>query len=141
MWPQTFEERLVEWKNLRTQAQDLPADKALLAINQWWWTTPQVNHYIHWDDWRVWPGPWDLLADNIYCDLARALGIMYTVMMVPQFNLSEVQLIRTDDGNLVLVDDGKYTLNYYPSDIVNIASERSQKQDAYDSALFRHLIG
>lgn len=141
MWPQTFEERLVEWKNLRTQAQDLAADVALLQINQWWWTTPQVNHYMHWDDWRSWPGPWDLLADNIYCDLARALGIVYTIMMIPQFDHVELQLAKTNDGNLVLVNDRKYILNYCPGDIVNIGSECSQIQDAYDSALFRHLIG
>lgn len=120
IWPGDFDARLRSWRDLRDQCHGLDAYHALTSINDWWWRCPISNHYLHWDDWQNWPDPWQLLADNIYCDLARALGIVYTVEIMDRPDITDCYLVQDRDHNLVLVDQGKYILNWSPGEIVNI---------------------
>lgn len=120
MWPKNFADRLESWNQLRTTAQTLPLPEALTAINQWWFTSPWKSYYLHWDDQPIWPDPWQLLNDNIYCDLARGLGILYTISLLDRADMAPADLILTDDGyNLVQVAKEKYILNWEPDSIVN----------------------
>ena len=99
-----------------------------------------VNHHLHWDDWRDWPDPWNLLADNIWCDVAKALGIMYTLLLVEHKDIVDIQMITDDEANLVLINDGKYILNWAPGEIVNISSTpRSIKKSVVPEQL-KHLL-
>jgi hypothetical protein len=112
MWPQQFEKRLIAWNSLRSTANDLPLQESLLAINKWWQQVPWRPYYLHWDDQTEWPDPWQLLSDNIYCDVAKGLGIMYTIMLLNRSDLTDAILAETDQGNLVLLESGKYILNW-----------------------------
>jgi hypothetical protein len=112
MWPVKFEQRLIAWNQLRTSSKNLPIDQALANINSWWNDTPWRAYHLHWDDRLTWPDPWELLSDNIYCDIARGLGILYTIAMLDRDDLEDVTFAATDQGNLVLVDSGKYILNW-----------------------------
>ena len=112
MWPVKFEQRLIAWNQLRTSSKNLPIDQALANINSWWNDTPWRAYHLHWDDRVTWPDPWELLSDNIYCDIARGLGILYTIAMIDRDDLEDVIFASTDQGNLVLVDSGKYILNW-----------------------------
>ena len=112
MWPVKFEQRLIAWNQLRTSSKNLPIDQALANINSWWNDTPWRAYHLHWDDRATWPDPWELLSDNIYCDIARGLGILYTIAMIDRDDLEDVIFASTDQGNLVLVDSGKYILNW-----------------------------
>lgn len=141
MWPQAFEERLQEWNDLRTASSETTFPDSLHTINDWWFRAPMVNRYLHWDDQENWPGPWDLLADNMFCDLARALGIMYTLVMLDVDKTHEVSLVQTIDDNLVQVDQGKYILNWAPGQILNIQSLNSSIVKRLHSASVRQLIG
>lgn len=141
MWPLTFDERLVAWKSLRTQVVDLDIHDALMAINDWWFFAPQATHYLHWDEVSSWPTPWELLADNIYCELARALGIVYTILSVPDIQDVQFTMVETTQGSLVLVSGMKYILNYSPGEIVNIHTNLPQVKRAYPGNLFRHSVG
>jgi hypothetical protein len=124
MWPITFDQRLESWSKLREQVCDQDVATALTAINQWWFRTPWKSYYLHWDDQPVWPDPWQLLSDNVYCDLARALGIVYTISMLDRADMAPVDLILTEDGyNLVQVAKEKYILNWEPDSIVNTFQE------------------
>jgi len=114
-----FEERLQQWNRLREICSTLPLDECLLNINQWWFQTAWCPYHLHWDDWRDWPDPWQLLSDNIYCDVARGLGIMYTITMLDRADLQDSQLVEEDQRNLVLVNKRKYILNYSHDDILN----------------------
>jgi hypothetical protein len=139
MWPDTFESRLLDWNDLRSSCarQDTPIRYSL--INDWWFRAPMVNRYLHWDDWRDWPTPWELLNDNIYCDLARALGMLYTIIMIdPQ---DHIELARCDQDNLVRVQQGKYILNWCPGDIVNIRSQEFTVTKTLDGTLFQKKLG
>jgi hypothetical protein len=112
MWCSTFEQRLAAWNSLRDRVRDQSKSDALAEINAWWQKTPWRAYHLHWDDRQDWPDPWQLLSDNIYCDLARALGIMYTITVLDRDDMQDAELVETEQGNLVLVEGGKYILNW-----------------------------
>ena len=124
IWPAAFAARLDRWNQLRNQVQDLPIESALTKINQWWFRAPWVPYHLHWDDQATWPDPWQLLSDNMYCDLARGLGILYTITMLDRADMTPASLVLTQEGhNLVLLPNEKYILNWEPDTVVNTNSE------------------
>jgi hypothetical protein len=124
MWPVLFADRLAAWADLRSQCQSLDLESALTAINAWWFQTPWRPYYLHWDDQATWPDPWQLLSDDVYCDLARALGILYTISMLDCADMADAKLVLTEDGsNLVLVAKEKYILNWKVDTVVNTFQE------------------
>ena len=124
VWPVTFEFRLDSWTQLRTRANSLPVDQALDAINSWWFSSPWTGYHLHWDDREDWPDPWQLLDDNMFCEVARGLGILYTITLLDRVDIDSAELVLTKTGhNLVLVDKSKYILNWDKSSIVNINPE------------------
>jgi len=112
MWCQTFEQRLAAWNSLRDRVRDQAKPDALREINAWWQQTPWRAYHLHWDDRQDWPDPWQLLSDNIYCDLARGLGILYTITVLDRDDMQDAELIETEQGNLVQLEGGKYILNW-----------------------------
>lgn len=141
MWPGTFEERLPEWRRLRDQSTEQDLESALQCINDWWQRTPWRPYYLHWDDQKTWPDPWSLLADDVYCDLARALGILYTIMLIERKDVVAVELVQTEESNLVLVNKGKYILNWGLGELLNIDSADIKIKKRLDSEAVRHLLG
>lgn len=124
MWPTTFSNRLAGWSLLREQTQNLPINSALEKINSWWFQAPWRPYYLHWDDQPTWPDPWQLLSDDVYCDLARGLGILYTVSLLDRADMADAELVLTEDSiNLVLVAKEKYILNWEPDTVVNTFQE------------------
>lgn len=92
-------------------------------------------------DWADWPDPWQLLSKPALCDLARSVGMLYTVIMIFDDRLP-TRLIQTKDNNLVLVDTEKYILNWSPDMIVNIRSPRPKEIVREIAASeFERLIG
>lgn len=120
MWPSTFEARFQSWHDLRGCVVDLPKSQCLEKINQWWFQSPWSGFYLHWDDKQTWPNPWQLLEDNIFCSLARGLGMLYTISLLDRDDLQQVELVETKNDNLVSIDEGIYVLNWCPNQIVNI---------------------
>ena len=121
MWPQSFDKRLQSWQSLRHRCADLHIQQTLSQINAWWFHTPWSAYYLHWDDIESWPDPWQLLSDNIYCPLARGLGILYTIAMLDRLDLQDACMIEHLSDNLVLVSGEKYILNWDPDQVVNIS--------------------
>jgi len=115
-----FEDRLIQWNQLRENNNDNTLDQALYNINNWWQMLPIDSHYLHWEDTRNWPNPWDLLADGIFCGLAKSLGIVYTLQLINRADINDITLVQTNEGdNLVLVNQGLYILNWSPTEILN----------------------
>jgi hypothetical protein len=124
MWPQTFSARLESWNLLRSRCQNLSVKLALEQINAWWFGAPWQPYYLHWDDQKTWPDPWQLLSDDVYCDLARGLGILYTISLLERADMGSARLVLTESGhNLVQVGETKYILNWEPDMIVNTFHE------------------
>jgi hypothetical protein len=92
-----------------------------VEIDKWWQQTPLLTHYLHPTDLPNWPGPWELLVENTYCTLARGLGMCYTLLLM---NITDIEyvLAKDIDGDevpLVLVDNAKYLLNYWPNTVIS----------------------
>jgi hypothetical protein len=120
MWPRDFAARLESWTALRRQTQDQDLETALAAINAWWFNTPWQAYYLDWDNQLTWPDPWQLLSDNVYCDVAKALGILYTITLLDRADMADATLVLTEDHrNLVLVSKTKYILNWNSDSVVN----------------------
>jgi len=141
MWPRTFAERLESWTQLRQQASTADAETALRAINSWWFQTPWRAYHLHWDDRDVWPDPWQLLSDDLYCPLARGLGILYTITMLDRPDLQGAVLVEVDSDNLVLVHEKKYILNWDSDTIVNINPTGSRTRHSITQEQIKQQIG
>ena len=133
MWKTSYEERLADWFELRHASEHLPLEQQLHLINNRWFRAPMVNRVVTWDDPSDWPNPWDLLVNSGYCELARALGIVYTLMMLENPQYTDLSIIATGNDNLVLVDRGKYILNWAPGEVLNINSTPFTVQDSINS--------
>lgn len=141
MWPADFAGRLESWNRLRDQTQTLSAEHALQKINAWWFDAPWKPYYLHWDDIKTWPDPWELLSDNYYCDLARALGILYTITLLDRADLGDATLVLTETGdNLVLVSKSKYILNWDRDTIVNTIQAVNFKKQLTQSAVKQQYL-
>jgi hypothetical protein len=117
----TYEARLQDWFQLRKSVINLPIDKQCITIDEWWQRAPLVTHHLHPQDIDNWPDPWELLSENTYCEVARALGMCYTLYLIG-VNDIELVLARNDtaeDVVLVLVDNAKYILNYWPNTVIS----------------------
>ena len=116
-----YESRLQSWATFRNTISVLPIDQQCIEIDRFWQRVPLQSHYLHPDFIDEWPSPWQLLSDNNYCYYARALGMIYTLLLVGN---KELELVEAKDDNsnevvLVLVDNAKYLLNYWPDTVVN----------------------
>ncbi len=135
-WPATFEARLDSWNQLRTQVADQPVESALETINSWWFQSPWTAYHLHWDDQITWPDPWQLLSDNMYCEVARGLGILYTITCLNRDDMDSAELVLTkDDRNLVLLDKSKYILNWDRTVVLNTSSEIEFKKSLHQSQI------
>ena len=140
MWPKTFAERLESWTQLRKHTSTADADTALHAINSWWFQTPWRAYHLHWDDRAVWPDPWQLLSDDLYCPLARGLGILYTITILDRPDLQDAVLAEFDSDNLVLVAKKKYILNWDSTTVVNINPTGSQTRQSITQEQIKQQI-
>ena len=116
-----YEARLKSWYDLRKSLEDSDIKTICLAIDNWWQKAPLVNHHLHPNDIDNWPGPWDLLVENNYCQIARGLGMVYTLQLV---GIKDIDFcIAIDDNSeecaLVMVDSAKYVMNYYPNTVIS----------------------
>jgi hypothetical protein len=116
-----YEARLKSWYDLRKSLEDSDVKTSCLAIDNWWQRAPLVNHYLHPNDVDNWPGPWELLVENNYCQIARGLGMVYTLQLV---GIKDIDFcIAIDDNSeecaLVMVNNAKYILNYYPNTVIS----------------------
>ena len=111
-WPREFELRLRDWNALRDQAQHLDQISALRLINQWWRQAPWCAMSLCWQDQPAWPDPWTLLQGDGFCDLARALGMSYTVIMLPGQDLRHCELRELAGRDVVTMSGARYILNW-----------------------------
>lgn len=116
-----YQTRLKTWVDLRNKIICLPIKEQVIEVDKFWQLVPLQHHYLHTDFIKDWPTPWQLISDNTYCYYARALGIIYSLLLLGNKSLELVD--AKDDNNnevvLVLVDDAKYVLNYWPKTVLN----------------------
>ena len=123
MWNLKPDERLRHWQDFRQSINKQSFTEALHTTQHLWCYAPYVAHYLTTDHIEEWPGPWELIYENYYCDLANALGIVYTLYLSNHKTDLEIQIFSDvttkEQINAVVVQGGKYVLNYIHDEIVN----------------------
>ena len=123
-WNLRVNDRLAEWKDFRHKLSDLPLESAVVELNKMWSTAPFVNYNLDPSEPKSWPDPWTLLAENYWCDVAKTLGIVYTLYFTNHKSTpAEIRVYYDYQDKIkytvAWIDHGKYILNYYPYEIVN----------------------
>lgn len=144
MWTLRPEERLHQWRAHRESISARDLESALQATSQLWSYAPYVAHYLAADLIAEWPDPWALVHENYYCDLAKALGMLYTLYLCDHWDNTidnlEIRVYKDlDTGdilNTVWVNRGKYILNLRFNEIVNkhLVDEKLQLKHRYSVA-------
>ena len=128
MWTLKPEERLREWKSFRNQIGAMSIEDACKQTTHLWSYAPYLAHYLDPDrshSMIAWPDPWLLLHENHYCDLAKSLGMLYTLYLSEHkptdltLSIYRNAQIR-ETHNLVELGQGKYILNFEFDTVVNI---------------------
>lgn len=116
-------ERLTRWREFRKTLNSLPFEKAVERVGEFWATCPYCPYYLDADLPDTWPNPWTLIEENWYCDLAKALGILYTIKFTTHDPEVEIRVYVDPETkytyNLVWVEQGKYILNMINGQVVN----------------------
>jgi hypothetical protein len=143
MWQGHSEKRLVAWADLRNSCKENPSlDEVITTIHDWWQQAPMVLHYLHCDLVDDWPDPWDLIAENTYCSLAKCLGMCYTIRMLGRQDVDDVCILEIDNNDyIVQINNGLYCLNWNIDKVVNMKQlENIEITRNIDSAVFAHKI-
>lgn len=116
-----YDSRLRSWYDLRQKLQNSDTQTKCVDIDKFWQAAPLINHHLHPNDVSSWPGPWDLLSENIYCELARGLGMVYTLLLLGTTDVDFCLATNdnSEDVAIVLVDGAKYVLNYWPNTVLS----------------------
>ena len=127
MWNLRVGPRLAEWRMFRADISHMSLSDACDATNDLWSEAPICGRKLDPSLPNTWPTPWELLAETAFCDLSKALGIMYTLAL-SSHNNSDLELCVYSDSeeyhHIVLVDAGDYVLSYEPFKVVNITHEQ-----------------
>ena len=116
-------DRLRLWQDFRHRISGLSLDEAVKETGHMWSYAPYQKYYLTLDEPELWPGPWELIFENYYCNLAIALGIVYTLYLSEHKPEIEIRVYNDPSSmeqyNLVFVEQGKYVINMVHDEIVN----------------------
>ena len=118
-------DRLDRWKSFRFSLNEFSIAKAIELTNELWAACPFTPFYLDPESPDSWPDPWTLLDENYYCDLAKVLGIIYTLHLCDHGQTLNPELrIYTNTRtrhtyHIAYLCDGKYVLNLIEGEILN----------------------
>lgn len=120
------EDRLRSWREFRAKLESLPIEQALTQTAEFWARAPFVPYNLDPAQIESWPDPWTLIDENVYCDIAKCLGIVYTITLTKHRSDLDVELRVYQDPktryeyNLAWINQGKYILNMIDGEVLNI---------------------
>lgn len=127
------DDRIIAWREWRNSLENLSKQDAIETVAQTWAHVPTVLHYLAPDQVEEWPNPWQLITDNIYCDLGICLGMYYSLALIetPKIDDLSIQIYKGPSGwiNLSSIDQGKYVLNYNHGRVVNMSCVEKDRLD------------
>lgn len=123
MWNLRPLDRIFHWKDFREGLRFLTLEECLVEVSHLWSFAPFVNYYLDPESCAKWPDPWTLLHENYYCDLAKTLGMFYTIALSEHGKNKIVLSIlehkkKKEQINIVIVND-THILNYDFNSVVN----------------------
>ena len=125
MFKLSTDDRLDRWKSFRVTLNEFSIGKAIELTNELWAACPFTPFYLDPENPNNWPDPWTLLEENYYCDLAKVLGIIYTLHLCNHGQNLQPELriyLNTKTRHtyhIAYLCDGKYVLNLIEGEIVN----------------------
>jgi hypothetical protein len=117
--------RLSEWKSIRDKLSQVELPIAIAKAQELWHSCPFTPFYLDPDNPKDWPDPWQLLTENYYCDLAKCLGIVYTLHLTAHKDQLFPEIRTYLDPNtrydflIAYLCHGKYVLNLIEGEVVN----------------------
>jgi len=142
-WYQDVELRITEWRKFRNELQ---STEDLIDVQKLWYSAPYKKVSPLLDENDNWPTPWTIFNNMSYCDLAKALGMFYTIALAPKLSKLPLQLnlMHTFEGEricVVSVDNGKFVLNFNKEKIINTSmiSDEYQLTTKYVKTDFKLL--
>jgi hypothetical protein len=125
MFQLSTEDRLRSWREFRATLDTLPLEEALTQTAEFWSNASFVPYNLDPECPDTWPDPWALIDENIYCDLAKCLGIVYTMLLTGHKTALEIEIriyhnpTTGHEYNLAWFNQGIYILNLIDGEIVN----------------------
>jgi len=117
--------RLNKWKNFRRYIGKLSLQSAMQETVQFWQPCPFSPFYLDQTNPQSWPDPWTLIEENYYCDLAKVLGIVYTLVLSdhrddiePEIHIYHNQKTK-HHHHIAYFCQGKYVINLIEGEVVN----------------------
>lgn len=117
--------RLGLWKKFREQLGLLTLNQAVQEVNDFWQKCPFIPFFLEYDGVDNWPDPWQLITENYYCDLAKSLGMLYTLHLTTHKDkiFPELRVYYDQDTryyyHIAYLCRGKYVLNLVEGEVVN----------------------
>jgi hypothetical protein len=125
MFKLSTSDRLGYWKQFRTEIDSMTLHEAIIATNELWQSCPFIPYYLEPDKPEEWPDPWQLITENYYCDIAKVLGIVYTLHLSKHSTLltPEIRIYLDTKSrysyHIAWLNEGKYIVNLSEDVIVN----------------------
>ena len=125
MWKLDTAGRIAQWRDFRKSLDELPFDQALDQVANLWQTVPFCPYNLDPDKPESWPDPWTLIDENSYCDIAKCLGIVYTITLSKHRKDLDIEFRVYKDPesgyeyNLAWINRGKYILNMVDGEVLN----------------------
>ena len=142
MWIEDYDSRLRSYRHLRQALPQANLERQLEVIDQWWADAPKGTNIIHWQDKDNWPNPWELLAESVYDELAKSLGIVYTILFVN--NNVDVSILRAMDTNgndcIVVSVNNKYILNWDSESVISTHIKEFKIHETYDCNALKEKV-
>lgn len=123
VWYKTTTEKILAWRELRTELAESNVNEVINRVNQWWTYSPWVKKTIDPYKSDTWPSPWELLDRGEFCRSAIALGQAYTLWMCSPDTDIELWLVNNfseKDIHLVVVIEKKIMLNYILGQVLEV---------------------
>lgn len=121
-------ERLAEWREFRLGLSGLGDMEQLKSVAQWVGQVPTSTFVLDYDDSASWPGPWDLLNQGDFDDVAKAYLMEQTLFMAgwapERMKLIMVRNQPASYQTMILLVDNKWALNYQHAEVFNFDTER-----------------
>jgi hypothetical protein len=143
MWKLNSDERLSRWRAFRKSLNSLTLEEAVASVANYWTSCPFTPYYLDPARPDTWPDPWTLVEENYWCDLAKALGMLYTIKLTVHTPTVEIRVyydpVSKVNYNLVWIAQGKYVLNMSDGEVLNKTHVvyQLELQHAYDEEQLR----
>lgn len=132
-----FYERLQSWVDLRSTLRSVDTATQCDSVDRWWQHAPLMQHYLHPLDTTSWPDPWQLLSENEYCQVARGLGMCYTLHLIGRTDFDLAEAVDEYGDEYIIVRCDKYAMNWHPRSVLNTPLDRFRVKRSIDIS---HLL-